>query len=126
MKVKVLVYQYCPILCNPTTVALHASLSMGFSRQEYCNGVPFPSPVDPADPGIEPTSLALIGRFFLPPSYLGSSQHILSPGNETTASKAYTNFKFAYIWTSKLLSEKFVHNLHSYQKCRRILPSKGL
>ena len=32
---------------------------MGFSRQEYWSGLPFPSPVDPADPGIEPRSSAL-------------------------------------------------------------------
>ena len=32
---------------------------MGFSRQEYWNGLPFPSPGDLPDPGIEPRSLAL-------------------------------------------------------------------
>ena len=40
---------------------------MEFSRQEYWSGVPFPSPGDLPDPGIEPTSLAspaLAGRFF--------------------------------------------------------------
>ena len=38
--------------------------SMGFSRQEYWSGVPFPSSGDLSDPGIEPMSLALEGRFF--------------------------------------------------------------
>jgi len=40
---------------------------MGFSRQEYWSGVPFPSPGDLLDPGIKPASLAspaLAGRFF--------------------------------------------------------------
>ena len=37
---------------------------MGFSRQGYCSGLPFPSPGDPPDPGIEPVSPALVGRFF--------------------------------------------------------------
>ena len=40
---------------------------MGFSRQEYWNGLLFPSPGDPLDPGIEPLSLVssvLAGRFF--------------------------------------------------------------
>ena len=39
---------------------------MGFSRQEYWSGLPFPSPVDLPDSGIEPTSVttALAGRFF--------------------------------------------------------------
>ena len=41
------------------TVVYQASLSMGFSRQEYWSGVPFPSPGDPPDPGIEPRSPAL-------------------------------------------------------------------
>ena len=36
------------------TVAYQAPLSMGFSRQEYWSGLPFPSPGDLPDPGIEP------------------------------------------------------------------------
>ena len=49
------------------TVACQASLSMGFSRQEYWSGLPCPSPRDLPNPGIELTSLtssALAGRFF--------------------------------------------------------------
>ena len=40
-------------------VAHQAPLSMGFSRQEYWSGLPFPSPGDLPDPGIEPGSPAL-------------------------------------------------------------------
>ena len=40
-------------------VALRAPLSMGFSRQEYWSGLPFPSPGDLPDPGIGPESPAL-------------------------------------------------------------------
>ena len=47
------------LLETPCTVASQASLSMGFSRQEYWNGLSFPSPVDLPDPGIEPGSPAL-------------------------------------------------------------------
>ena len=43
----------------PWTVVYQASLSMGFSRQEYWSGLPFPSPGDLPDPGIEPGSPAL-------------------------------------------------------------------
>jgi len=43
----------------PWTVAYQASLSMGFSRQEYWSGLPFPSPGDLPDPGIKPRSPAL-------------------------------------------------------------------
>ena len=41
------------------TVTCQAPLSMGFSRQEYWSGLPFPSPGDLPDPGIEPESPAL-------------------------------------------------------------------
>ena len=55
LKVKVLVTQSCPTLCDPWTVARplqtlwtgQASLSMEFSRQEHWSGFPFPSPGDP-------------------------------------------------------------------------------
>ena len=41
------------------TIANQSSLSMGFSRQEYWSGLPFPSPGDLPDPGIEPRSPTL-------------------------------------------------------------------
>ena len=53
------------------TVAHQAPLSMGFSRQEYWSGLPFPSPGDLPDPGVEPMLPALAGRF-LPLSRQGS------------------------------------------------------
>ena len=39
---------------TPRTVACQTPPSMGFPRQEYWSGLPFPSPGDPPDPGIEP------------------------------------------------------------------------
>ena len=51
-----LVAKSCPILAAPWTVARQAPLSMGFSRQEYWSGLPFPSPGDLPDPGIKPGS----------------------------------------------------------------------
>ena len=47
------------LFATPWTVAYQASLSMGFSRQEYWSGLPFPSPGDLPDPGTEPGSPAL-------------------------------------------------------------------
>ena len=44
------------LFATPWTVACQASPSMGFSRQEYWIGLPFPSPGDLPDPGIEPGS----------------------------------------------------------------------
>ena len=54
-----LVAQSCPTLGTPYNVAHQALLSMGFSRQEYWSGLPFPSPGDFPDPGIKPKSPAL-------------------------------------------------------------------
>ena len=42
------------LFVTPWTVAHEAPLSMGFSRQEYWSGLPFPPPGDLPDPGIEP------------------------------------------------------------------------
>ena len=47
------------LFATPWTVAYQAIQSMGFSRQEYWSGLPFPSPGDLPDPGIEPGSPAL-------------------------------------------------------------------
>ena len=44
------------VFATPWTVAYQASPSMGFSRQEYWSGLPFPSPGDLPDPGIKPRS----------------------------------------------------------------------
>ena len=51
-----LVTKSCLTLATPWTVARQAPLSMGFSRQEDWSGLPFPSPGDLPDPGIEPGS----------------------------------------------------------------------
>ena len=45
--------------CNPGAAARQASLSVGFSRQEYWSGLPFLSPGDLPDTGIEPRSPTL-------------------------------------------------------------------
>ena len=52
----------------------YSPLSMGFPRQEYWSGLPFPSPEDLLDPGIEPVSPALADSFFTtePPGKPGS------------------------------------------------------
>ena len=58
--------QLCPTLCDPMTIACQASLSTGFSKQEYWNGLPYPPPGGLLHPGIKPVSLmspALADRF---------------------------------------------------------------
>ena len=66
-----LVTELGPTLATPWTVAHQAPLSTGFSRQEYWSGLPFPSPGDLPDLGIEPMSLALQADSF-PLSHQGS------------------------------------------------------
>ena len=49
---------------TPWTAVCQSPLSMGFPRQEYWSGLPFPSPGDLPDPGIKTKSPALAGGFF--------------------------------------------------------------
>ena len=75
------------------SVTHQAPLSMGFPRQEYCSGLPFPPSGDLLDPGVEPRSPAcpaLASRFFTPeplgqplgrqylPAFVLSPQHFIS------------------------------------------------
>ena len=55
--------QFC-LTVTFLTAARQAPLSMGFSRQKYWSGLPFPPPGDLPDPGIEPASPAVAGGFF--------------------------------------------------------------
>ena len=59
VKVKVKSLSHVRLFVTPWTVAHQALLSMGFSRQEYWSGLPFPSPGNLPNPGIKPRSPAL-------------------------------------------------------------------
>ena len=59
LKVKVKSLSGVRLFVTPWTVAYQAPPSMGFSRQEYWSGLPFPSPGDLPNPGIEPGSPTL-------------------------------------------------------------------
>ena len=52
-------FSHVRLFATPWTVAYQAPLSIGFSRQEYWSGLPFPSPGVLPDPGIEPRCPAL-------------------------------------------------------------------
>ena len=56
--------QLCLTLCDP--MYPQTPVSMGFPRQEFWRGLPFPPPGDLPDSGIEPASPVLAGRFFTP------------------------------------------------------------
>ena len=79
-KVKVKSLSRVWLFATPWTVAHQAPLSMGFSRQEYCSGLPFPSPGDLPDPGIEPWS----------PAFQADSSPSEPPGKPSLISKYTT------------------------------------
>ena len=55
----------CLTLCNPVDCSSPGFSALGiFPRQEYWSGLPFPPPGDLSNPGMEPMSFALAGRFF--------------------------------------------------------------
>ena len=58
VKVKVKLLSHVGLFATPWTVAHQAPPSIGFSRQEHWSGLPFPSPGNLPDPGIEPRSPA--------------------------------------------------------------------
>ena len=84
---------------TPWTVARQAPLSMGFSRQEYWSRLPFPSPGDLPNPGIEPQSPALQADAL-------SSE---PPG------KLVTTNKTPIIDTQKLRRKKHKHTTKNHQ-----------
>ena len=77
-----LIAQSCPALVNSWTVARQAPLSLGFSRQEYWSGLPFPLVGDLPHPGIEPGSPVLQADSLPsePPSCCGVSSFSKGPG----------------------------------------------
>ena len=73
------------LFATPWTVAFQAPLSMGFTRQEYWSGLPFPLPEDLPDPRIKPASLlspALAGTGSLPLVPPEKSPELKPPTNE--------------------------------------------
>ena len=75
--------QSCATLSTLWTVALQAPLSMGFSRQEYWSGLPFPSPGNLPDPGMEPVSLMFPAVAVVvknPPDLLSKSLQAIDAG----------------------------------------------
>ena len=109
---------------TPWTVAHQAPLLMGFPRQEYWSGLPFPSPGDLPDPGIEPASAALAGGFFTtePPGkpFYPSSHLIVNAYHTDVFSPSYhfspppTPFLYARV---ALLLSLGIKKLKSLNKC---------
>ena len=68
-----LIDKLCSTLATPWTVSHQVPLSMGFSRQDYWNGLRLPSPGDLPNPGIKPWSPALQANSL--PTELGRTWH---------------------------------------------------
>ena len=98
------------------SITHQAHLPMGFSRQEYWSGLPFPTPGDLPDPRIEPVSLgspALADRFFITGNHLGSplsetQSHMILPAELQVP---FTVLKGTYC---KSLYLRNSHIIHSY------------
>ena len=73
------------LFATPWTVAYQAPRSMGFFRQEYWSGLPFPSPGDLPDPGTEPRSWTESGSLTLHADALPSK----SPGKQKLRTKGH-------------------------------------
>ena len=100
MKVKVKSLSRVQLFVTSWTVAYQVPPSMGFSRQEYWSGLPFPSPGDLPDPGTEPGSPAL--RVDALPS---ESQHIKKQryyfANKGPSSQS-SGFSSSHVWMWEL------------------------
>ena len=86
--VKVKSLRHVRLFATPWTVAYQAPPSMGFSRQEYWGGLPFPSPGDLPNPGIEPhTGLqGLVSRIMV---------------SEISQSQKFTYYMISFICNSR-------------------------
>ena len=94
------------------TVACQPPLSMGFPRQEYRGGLPFPFPGDLSDPGIESTSPALAGRFFI-------LVHQGSPANDILVIIILGNHPILPTHAKKQLTHTEKQLFHFYRDCRK-------
>ena len=107
-------------------VACQASLSMGFPRQQYWSGLPFPSPKDLPNPGIKPVSLASppsAGRFLpLVPIYIYTYIYIYIFTTTTIYIHTHTHqviilYTYNYVNYISILKWEKTHMvwLHSYE-----------
>ena len=109
----------------PWTVACQAPLSMALSREEYWSGLPFPPPGELLNPGTDPTSSALAGRFLsvppVEPSVGPGAFHkgwSLEPEEATFMQKNQRNRKWLFMPTSMLASPQSSNNCQTLWRKR--------
>ena len=106
------------LFATPWTVPCQAPLSMEFSRKEYWSGLPFPSPGDLLNPGMEPTFLAtpaLAGGFFTTSATWEALNTLKHFKQSINSSHYYFCF---YYETSTLFLEIFCDYLVMYGFCQ--------
>ena len=110
VKVKVKSLSRVRLIATPWTVAYQAPPTMGFSRQEYWSGLPFPSPGDLPNPGIEPGSPAFQADALASQPPRGKHQ-IIHSYSEIGSLKLLEMFKVCCKWKKskkkRLLLQKF-------------------
>jgi len=93
-------------LRTPWTLARQAPLCMGFSRQEYGNGLPCPPPGHLPDPGIQPISLlspALAGGFFTTSTVWEAPIHLLCICKIIYFNRFFHSLLFCFNYQSQIL-----------------------
>ena len=98
----------CPTLCNPTGSSYQAPLSMGFSRQEYWSGLPFPSSGDLLDSGIEPRSPMLQAK---------TLYHLSHQGRNKIVSYFYIDIYGSFILWGLLFGQIYEYSIHFIKRC---------
>ena len=103
------------LFCDPmVTVEHQAPLCMGFSRQEYWSRLPFPSPGDLSNPGIEPTSPALKVDS-LPLTYQGSLDRCRENSQDLgTMFTLMTIFTVKFEWLQENMASYYLSIIHHY------------
>ena len=109
-----LVAKSCLTLVTPWTVACQALLSVGFSRREYWSGLPFPSPGDLPDPGIEPTCQCRSCKSKIPWRWAWQPTPVFSPreSHGQTSLEGYSPWGITNSWTRLKQLSKTQHRLH--------------
>ena len=103
-------HAHVQLFVTPWTVAHQAPLSMGFSKQEYWSGLPFPPPGDPPNPGIKPHLLCLLqaGSFFtiVPPGKPPNKAMLLFKNTYHSSDGLFLKFHYhpPPIWTILVFS----------------------
>ena len=112
------------LFVTPWTVAHQGPLFMKFSRQEYWNGLPFPSPEDLSNPGTEPVCLAspeLAGMFFTSwATWEAPHRRVLSPKTHNPSLTRGKKQRNPNQGTVFLLSEQYSSELSRSSKRREV------